>query len=254
MDKVSRALDKRRCNLETQRTTKTENPPRLLHRNEKTKELITFSFRLRFAIVSVLVLGLDHHLGLVDHKLGRGLILADAGAAHVSSVGDPGPEDDQPVHALVQLLDLDPVVLADHVAGHSPLGVALLVQHLTLEGHLLLLAAGLVLQGLEELVHRSNSQLHLGLVTVGLTLEQTLGLAGDILDDKEPLPAVLFLADLVEPVWVTLEDLNAIEVPIDDGFLDIDLAVNLDSPVLDITEALELSCEVARLGCKNKRL
>lgn len=152
------------------------------------------------------------------------------------------------MHALVQLLDLDPVVLADHVAGHSPLGVALLVQHLTLEGHLLLLAAGLVLQRLEELVDRGDPELHLGLVAVGLTLEQTLGLAGNILDDEEPLPAILLLADLVKPIGVTLEDLDAIKVPVDDGFLDVDLAVNLDRPVLDVTEALQLSCEVARLG------
>ena len=157
------------------------------------------------------------------------------------------------MHALIQLLDLDPVVLADHVSGNPPLGVALLVQHLTLKGHLLLLAAGLVLERLEELVDRGDSELHLGLVTVGLTLEQTLGLAGDILDDEEPLPAILLLADLVKPVRVSLEDLNAIEVPVDDGLFDVDLAVDLDSPVLDIPEALELSREVARLGCKYKQ-
>ena len=196
-----------------------------------------------------MILGL--HLGrrgLVHDQLRLGLVLADAGAADVAGVGDARAEHDHAVHALVQLLDLDPVVLGHHVPGDAPLRVALLVQHLALEGDLLLLPAGLVLQRLEELVDRGHAQLHLGLVAVGLALEQPLGLPGHILDDEIALPAVLLLPDLVEPVGVALQDLNALEVPVDDGLLDVDLAVDLDGPVLDVTEALQLSCEVARLG------
>ena len=39
---------------------------------------------------------------------GLGLVLADALAGDVTGVGEPGPQDDHLVDALVQSLDLDP--------------------------------------------------------------------------------------------------------------------------------------------------
>ena len=216
--------------------------------------LLTFSFRLHFTIVRVLVLRLHHDLGLVDQQLGRGLVLTHAGTTDVSGVLDPGSQDDQSVDALVQLLDLDPVVLLHDVPGNLPLGVRLIVTHLTLEGDLLLLSAGLVLQRLQELVDGRHPELHLGLVTVGLALEQALRLAGNVLDDQHSLPALVDHLDLVEPVGVALDDLDALEVPGDVRLLDVDLAVDLDGPVLDLAETLELPGEVAGLGCSREIL
>ena len=216
--------------------------------------LLTFSFRLHFTIVRVLVLGLHHHLGLVDQQLSLGLVLTHAGTAHVASVLDPGPQDDQSVDALVQFLDLDPVVLLHDVPSDLPLGVGLVVSHLTLEGDLLLLGAGLVLQRLQELVDRRHPELHLSLVTVGFTLKQALSLPGNILDDQHSLPALVDHLDLVEPVWVTLDDLDALEVPGDVGLLNVDLTVDLDGAVLDLAETLELPGEVAGLGCSREIL
>ena len=219
----------------------------------QTLQIPTFSFCLDFTIVGVLVFGLRHDLGLVDQQLCLGLVLADTGAADVARVLDPGPQDDQSVDALVQLLDLDPVVLLDNISGNPPLGVSLVVHHLTLECDLLLLRAGLVLQWLEELVDWRHPQLHLGLVTVGLALKQTLGLAGNVLDDQHPLSALVNHLDLVKPVGVSLDDLDALKVPGDVGLLNVDLAVDLDGPVLHLPEALQLTGEVAGLGC-NRRL
>jgi hypothetical protein len=85
----------------------------------------------------------------VDHKLGRGRVLADAGAAHIAGVGEPSVQDDELVDALVELLDLDAVVLGEDLAGHLPLGHCLVVAHLALEDDLVLLLAGLALQLLQ---------------------------------------------------------------------------------------------------------
>ena len=220
----------------------------------QTLQIPTFSFCLDFTIVGVLVFGLRHDLGLVDQQLGLGLVLADTGAADVARVLDPGPQDDQSVDALVQLLDLDPVVLLHDVPSDLPLGVRLVVSHLTLEGDLLLLSAGLVLQRLQELVDWRHPELHLSLVTVGFTLEQALSLPGNVLDDQHSLPALVDHLDLVEPVGVALDDLDALEVPGDVRLLNVDLTVDLDGAVLDLAETLELPGEVAGLGWRREIL
>ncbi len=85
----------------------------------------------------------------VDHELGCGGVLADAGAAHITGVGEPSVQDDELVDALVELLDLDAVVLGEDLAGHLPLGGGLVVAHLALEDDLVLLLAGLALQLLQ---------------------------------------------------------------------------------------------------------
>ncbi len=85
----------------------------------------------------------------VDHELGRGGVLADAGAAHITGVSEPSVQDDELVDALVELLDLDAVVLGEDLAGHLPLGHSLVVAHLALEDDLVLLLAGLALQLLQ---------------------------------------------------------------------------------------------------------
>ena len=88
----------------------------------------------------------------------------------------------------------------------------------------------------------------MGFITVGLTFEQSLGFPWDILDDKIAFTAIFLLSDLVKPVRITLDNLNTLKVPIDSSFLNVNLTVNLDGSVLDVTEALELSGEVAGLS------
>ena len=91
---------------------------------------------------------------------------------------------------------------------------------------------------LEELIDRSHSESHLGLITVGFAFKDALSLSWDIIDDQVSLSTILALLDLVKPVRIAFEDFNSIKEPINSCFLNINLAVNLDSSVFNVSEAL----------------
>ena len=195
------------------------------------------------------------HDNLVHHQLCLGLVLADTLAGDGARVGETGVEDNQPVDALLESLDLDPVVLNDKLAVDQPLSatVGVNIGHLALHRHLLLLCARLVLKRLQELVDRCHPQRHLGLIAVGLALEEAGGLAGNVGDDQAALAAVADLLDFVLPVGVALDDLNLVVEPGDVAVLVVDLAVDGADAVLNLAEALQLAGEVAGSVWRRRR-
>ena len=186
-------------------------------------------------------------VSLFYRKFGTCLILAYTLADDGALIRHPGVQDGQLVDTLVQGLDLDPVVLLHHLAGNHPLSSTVLisVRHLAFKGYFFLDVAFLILQRFEEFVNGSHPQGHLCLVAVGLALKQSCSLARNIVDDKHPLATVLHLLDLIVPVRVALEDLDSLVVPVDVALFVVDLAGDGASPVLDLTETLQLAREVA---------
>ena len=176
------------------------------------------------------------------------LVLPDTLADDGALVGDPGVEDGQPVDALVQRLDLDPVVLLHSLSGNHPLCSAVLigVRHLAFKGYFFLDIALLILERLEELVDWSHPQGHLGLVAVCLALKQSCSFARNIINDEHPLTAVFNLLDLIVPIGVALEDLNSLVVPVDVAIFIVHLAGDGAGAVLNLAETLQLAREVAR--------
>jgi len=200
-------------------------------------------------LLNLLVFGFHFwRFGLFYRQFRTRFVLPDTLADDRALVGDPGVEDGQPVHALVQRLDLDPVVLLHRLPGNHPLCSAVLVGvgHLAFKCDFFLDVTFLILQRLEELVDGSHPQGHLCLVAVRLALKQSCSFARNIIDDKHPLAAVFKLLDLVKPVGVALEDLNALVVPVDVAFFVVHLAGDSAGAMLNLAETLQLAGEVAR--------